>query len=358
MRLDLNTHISRSDFSCHFEVNLKLTGNLAIIGPSGSGKTTLLRYIAGLEPGFDSHLNFNGQVWRDDTAGIMVPSHKRNIGYVFQDILLFEHLTVQGNLDFVTRRASQKIGTGLEYGEIIELLDLKKLLQRKSDRLSGGEKQRVAIARALLRKPSLLLMDEPLANLDQSSKDTIVPYLDRITRHLKIPILYVSHSLDEVARLADYILYVEQGSILAQGTVKEVVARLDLPLAHRANASSVIEGEVDSHDSQFNLSTLRSSAGMISVAHLPYPEGSRVKLRVMARDVSLCLEPAKNTSILNCIPVRVRDCVDDMDVYVIVSLDAGDEIILSRITRKSAHALGIRPGLEVYAQVKGVALVN
>ena len=358
MLLDLKASITRPDFKGHFEINLELSGNLAIIGPSGSGKTTLLRYIAGLEPGCDSYLSFNGQVWRDDSRGIRVPAHKRDIGYVFQDIQLFDHLTVQGNLDFAIKRACQQLGVGLEYEEIIELLDMQKLLRRKPDRLSGGEKQRVAIARALLRRPSLLLMDEPLANLDQSSKDTLLPYFDRIARHLKIPILYVSHSLDEVARLADYILYIEQGSIQAQGTMKEMIARLDLPLAHRSNTSSVIEGEIQSHDSQFNLSVLRSSAGLIWVARLPYPEKSRVKLRIMARDVSLCLEPPQGTSILNCIPVRVRDCVDDMKVYVIVSLDAGDEVILARITRKSAHVLGIKPGLEVYAQVKGAALIN
>ncbi len=356
MKLDLTTCIPRSDFSCHFKVKFHAAGNSAIIGPSGSGKTTLLRYIAGLETGTNSYLSVNHQVWQDQAKGIMVPAHKRNIGYVFQDILLFNHLTVQKNLDFAIKRASNPALTGIEYEEIIELLDLQKLLKRMPEQLSGGEKQRAAIARALLRNPMLLLMDEPLANLDQASKNTIIPYFDRIANNLKTPILYVSHSLDEVTRLADYVLYMEKGRISAQGPTKDIVARLDLPLAHHSSASSVIDGHITSHDHKYNLSIIDSSAGLISVARLPHPENTKVKLRIMARDVSLCLEQPQNTSILNCIPTIVKNCVDDLNMHVIISLNAGDNIILARITRKSAHALGITVGLKVYAQVKSVVL--
>lgn len=358
MMLEIRTRLPRSGFDCEFDTRLEARGGYAIIGPSGSGKTSLLRFIAGLEKGFNSFLAFDGNLWQDDKRGLFVPPHKRRIGYIFQDILLFEHLSVKDNLHFGKKRVPSNGAIVLGYDEIIELLDLQPLLKRSPDALSGGEKQRVAIARALLTSPILLLMDEPLASLDPESKNTILPYFERVTQHLDIPILYVSHSLDEVTRLADHVLYIEKGHILTQGAMRETVARLDLPLAHLDMAGTVVSAEIADQDNQFNLSILHSSAGTFSVEQLPYPLATKVRLRINARDVSLCRELPTDTSILNCIAATVIDLAEDTQAHVVVSLAAGDEVLLARITRKSAHTLAIKPGVKVYAQVKSVVLMH
>ncbi len=358
MMLEIRTRLQRSGFDCEFDARLEARGGYAIIGPSGSGKTSLLRFIAGLEKGKDSYLSFAGECWQDDQKGLFIPPHKRRIGYIFQDILLFEHLSVKDNLQFGKKRAQPQVTAGLSDDEIIALLDLQTLLKRSPEALSGGEKQRVAIARALLTNPVLLLMDEPLASLDPESKNTILPYFERVTQHLDIPILYVSHSLDEVTRLADYLLYIERGRILSQGAVRETVARLDLPLAHLESAGTVINAQIAEQDDHFNLSILSSSAGRFSVEQLPYPLATKVKLRINARDVSLCRELPTDTSILNCISATVTDMAEDTQAHMVVSLAAGDEVLLARITRKSVHSLDIKPGSKVYAQVKSVVLMH
>lgn len=358
MMLQIRSQIARSSFSCEFDLQLQARGGYAIIGPSGSGKTSLLRFIAGLEPGKNSYLQFDGQVWQDDANRVFVPPHRRRIGYVFQDILLFDHLSVQANLNYGLKRAAQQSTKQTSMQEIIELLEIGPMLSRAPASLSGGEKQRVAIARALLTHPQLLLMDEPLASLDGPSKNQILPYFERITQHLDIPILYVSHSLDEVTRLASQVLYIERGRVLSQGEMQETVARLDLPLAHLEMAGAVINAEISAQDDTFNLSVLNSSAGQFCVEQLPYPKGTSVRLRINARDVSLCREQPTSTSILNCVPVIVKEVAPDARAHVVVSLQAGEEIILARITRKSAHQLDIRPGAEVFAQVKSVVLMH
>jgi len=329
-------------------------GVTALFGPSGSGKTSLLRCIAGLERA-RGHLTINGERWQDDARGVFVPTHRRPLGYVFQEASLFPHLSVRGNLEYGWKRiASAERRVAFE--QAVELLGIARLLDRSPTRLSGGERQRVAIARALLTSPRLLLMDEPLSALDQASKADILPYLERLHDELSIPVLYVSHLVDEVARLADYMVFLEQGRVRAAGPINELLTRLDLPLAHADESEALIDATVAAHDEEFQLTYVDFPGGRVSIARQPFPIGHPVRVRIRARDVSLTLERQEHTSILNIFPARVLDVADDTPSQVMVRLDAAGAVLLARITRKSAAALGLERGARVYAQVKSVAL--
>ena len=330
-------------------------GVTALFGPSGSGKTTLLRCIAGLEHAPGGRLVVNGTVWQD--AAHSLPTHRRPLGYVFQEASLFPHLSVRANLEYGRRRvpvAAHKVA----FDQAVALLGLAPLLARDPARLSGGERQRVAIARALLTSPQLLLMDEPLAALDQASKDDILPYLERLHDELAIPVLYVSHALDEVARVADQLVLLERGAVRASGPIAELVTRLDLPLAHGDSAEAIVAATVAAHDDDDGLSYLDSRAGRISLPRVALAVGRAVRVRIRARDVSLMLTRPEGTSILNVFPARVVDLGDDSPGQVMVRLDAGGAALLTRITRKSARLLALAPGVRVFAQVKGVALAG
>ena len=332
-------------------------GVTALFGPSGSGKTTLLRCLAGLERAPDSYLEVNGEIWQDDSIGIYLPTHRRPLGYVFQEASLFPHLDVRRNLEYGWKRipaTQRRVG----FDQAVELVGIGPLLARDPARLSGGERERVAIARALLVSPDLLLMDEPLAALDLASKRDILPYLERLHDELSIPVLYVSHSPDEVARLADYMVLMDRGRSVASGPLKELLARLDLPLAHGDEAGVVIDTVVGEHDEAFHLTRLDFAGGAISVARQPHALGHRMRLRIHARDVSLALERHSDSSILNILPARVVEIVDENPAQVAVRLDAGGVPLLARITRKSSALLGLEPGMAVYAQVKSVALLG
>jgi molybdate transport system ATP-binding protein len=330
-------------------------GVTALFGPSGSGKTTLLRCLAGLELASDGYLKVNGDIWQDGSKGIYLPAHRRPLGYVFQEASLFPHLDVRRNLEYGWKRIpamQRRVG----FEQAVELLGIGHLLDRGPARLSGGERQRVAIARALLASPDLLLMDEPLAALDLASKAEILPYLERLHDDLSVPILYVSHSPDEVARLADYMVLMERGKTVASGPIREMLTRLDLPLAHGDEAGVVVDTTVGEHDEAFYLTRLDFSGGSISVARQPHAPGHRMRLRIHARDVSLALELHADSSILNILPARVVAIADENPAQVVVRLDAGGVPLLARITRKSAHALNLQPGMAVVAQVKSVAV--
>ena len=331
-------------------------GVTALFGPSGSGKTTLLRCLAGLERASNGYLEVNGEIWQDDSKGIYLPTHRRPLGYVFQEASLFSHLNVRRNLEYGWKRipATQK---RVGFDQAVELVGIGPLLDRDPARLSGGERQRVAIARALLVSPDLLLMDEPLAALDLASKKDILPYLERLHDELSIPVLYVSHSPDEVARLADYMVLMENGKTVASGPLKELLARLDLPLAHGDEAGVVIDTVVGEHDDTYHLTRLDFAGGAISVARQPHALGHRMRLRIHARDVSLALNRHGDSSILNILPARVVEIVDENPAQVAVRLDAGGVPLLARITRKSSTLLGLEPGMAVFAQVKSVALL-
>ena len=329
-------------------------GITVVFGPSGSGKTTLLRAIAGLEKSDKGFLKIGDSVWQKGED--FLATHKRQIGYVFQDAALFDHLDVKGNLNFVIKRA---IGLKEDFIESIHnLLEIKTLLNRKTSQLSGGERQRVAIARALLTNPKILLLDEPLSALDLKRKNEILPYLDSIHNDLEIPILYVTHSQDEMSRLADHLLLIEDGNIVGSGPVNDMLTRFDMPLSHGGDAVSIIEAEVLKRDSEFNLMHLDFLGGQFIVPDNSFPVQTKVRIRVVARDVSLTKSKQVDTSILNIFPAMVQEIVNEGEAQVMVRLQIKETILLACITRKSSYKLRLEKGSEVFVQVKSVAILS
>jgi len=346
--------IQRGDFLLDVELELPGQRVTGIFGPSGSGKTTFLRAVAGLEHAPDGFLKLDGSLWQD--GGYFVPTHKRSIGYVFQEASLFSHLDVQGNLQYALRRVPDS-ERRVSMETAIELLGIGPVLGRRTDSLSGGERQRVAIARALAASPGILMMDEPLAAVDLMHKQEIMPYLQSLHDELDIPVLYVSHSMDEVASLADTLVLLEAGRAKAVGPTDQILTRLDLPFVHDTEAEAIVETVVAAHDDDFDLTYLDFPGGRFTVTRRALPVGAVVRVRVAARDVSLALEKQSGTSILNLFPATVDDIVREGRAQSLVRLAAGGVTLLSRITTRSAVELGLRPGRSVYAQVKTVALV-
>jgi molybdate transport system ATP-binding protein len=348
-------------FSLDVDLNLSGRGVTAIFGPSGSGKTSLLRSIAGLERAPGAYLSVNGEVWQDDSQRIFKPVHQRALGYVFQEASLFAHLTVQQNLDYGLKRVPASMRR-VSVDHTVSLLGIESLLQRQPDTLSGGERQRVAIARALATSPRLLLMDEPLASLDGQRKAEIMPYLERLHETLEIPLLYVSHAPEEVARLADHLVLLDAGRVLASGPARELMTRLDLPLAHGDSAAAVIEATVVELEVAYHLGHAEFPGGRISLPNPPNKPalrpGQRVRVRIQARDVSITLERQQGTSVQNIFAVTVASIAPDSPGQVMLGLDASGSALLARITTKSAEALHLSPGSKVFAQVKGVALLG
>lgn len=345
-------------FNLDVELTLPGKGVSVLFGHSGSGKTTLLRCVAGLEQATRAYLRVQGEVWQDTDRGFFLPTWKRAIGYVFQEASLFPHLNVHGNLTFGMRRAGGRINED-EVLAASRQLGIDHLLTRKPDGLSGGERQRVAIARALLTRPRLLLMDEPLSALDHARKQEILPYLERLHDELDIPMLYVTHQIEEAARLADQLVLLERGRVLASGPLDETLARLDLPLARDHEASVVISAEVVGHDERWHLTRLRFAGGDIFVSQRVFAPGKRVRVRILARDVSIALNSDHASSIQNRFACHVVEMGNTEDpAQCMVSLKAGGTTLLARITRLSADQLALAVGQEVWAQVKAVALLE
>lgn len=348
----------RPDFQLDTILNLPGRGISALFGPSGSGKTSLLRCMAGLEPQCRGFFSVAGEIWQDEKTSL--PAWRRPLGYVFQEGGLFPHLTAGGNLRYALRRARNAMDEqALE--EVIGLLGIGGLLQRKPARLSGGERQRVAIARALAVQPRLLLMDEPLSSLDRQRKREILPYLQRLHDNLEIPVIYVTHALDELTRLADHLVLLEEGKVLASGALHDLLLRHDLPLARDQDAESLIHASLAGHDEAHHLSYLDFAGGCLVVGMLPGTAGKPVRVRVHARDVSIALAEHRDTSILNILPARVLKVTVLNDWQNLVSLGLGEKnetVLLARITRRSAGALDLQPGKPVFAQVKSVVLAD
>ncbi|OHC72233.1 MAG: molybdenum ABC transporter ATP-binding protein [Rhodocyclales bacterium RIFCSPLOWO2_02_FULL_63_24] len=341
-------------FALDADLELPGRGVSALFGHSGSGKTTLLRCIAGLERGA-GRLEVKGEVWQD--ADIFMPTHRRPLGYVFQDARLFAHLDVARNLDYGQRRAGG--APAIERAAIVDLLGLGPLLDRLPARLSGGEQQRVAIARALLTAPRLLLMDEPLASLDLARKQEILPYLERLRDELEIPMLYVSHAADEVARLADHIVVMQQGRAVAQGPLAATLARLDLPIRLGEDAGAVFAGTVAERDAEWHLARIEFDGGELWVRDSGVPVGRQVRLRILARDVSIASSRHDDVSIMNLLPATVTaHASEDHPSLVLLQLRVGATTLLARLTRRSAQRLDLAPGREVWVQIKAVALVG
>lgn len=354
MTIEARFNIKKGGFVLDANFTIPARGVTALFGPSGSGKTTLLRAIAGLEQNPKGFLQVADMCWQKD--GHFVPTHQRPLGYVFQEPSLFPHLNIRHNLEYGLKRVSTA-ERKVSLDHAIELLGIDQLLERKPDGLSGGERQRVAIARALAVSPRLLLMDEPLAALDQNLKQEVLPYIESLHKELKIPVIYVSHSAEEVAHLADHLILMDSGRVVDNGDIHDMFTRLDLPLAHELDAAAVIEATVTGLDERYHLTYLDCAAGRITVAGRNLQAGDKVRLRLAARDVSLTLEHQSGTSILNIFPASVEAINEESPAQVTVRLLAGGVPMLSRITRKSASELDLLPGKSVYAQVKSVALL-
>lgn len=344
-------------FRLDVDLDLPSRGVSALFGHSGSGKTSCLRCFAGLDRPREGYLQVAGERWQDSARGDFLPAHRRAIGYVFQDANLFPHLSVRGNLEFGQRRiAARERKVALD--QALELLGIGHLLERLPSALSGGERQRVGIARALVTSPRLLLMDEPLASLDLKRKQEVLPYLERLHEELDIPVIYVSHAPDEVARLADHLVLLEDGQVRASGPLKELLLRTDLPFASEDDAEAVIDGQASAYDARYGLVELclPGSEARLRLPHAALPAQQRVRVKIKARDVSLSLQRAEGSSLLNLLPVTV-DSWQVLDAQVLLTLRLGEQRLLARITRYSFDQLGIHAGQAIWAQIKSVSLL-
>ncbi len=354
--------LAREGFSLDVDLALPARGVSALFGPSGCGKTTVLRALAGLERAA-GRIALDDDVWQDDAQRVFVPTHRRALGYVIQESALFPHLDVRRNLDYGRRRiaASQQL---VQLDQVVELLGIGALMARSPDTLSGGERQRVAIARALATSPRLLLLDEPLAALDAARKAEVLPYLDRLHEELAIPIVYVSHAIEEVARLAHHLVLMDAGRVVAAGSLADVMARLDLPTARGEGAGVVLDAVVAEHDVPWRLARMEvGQPGAVDFSvwarDQGLPIGHAVRVRLLARDVSIARAPQTGTSIGNQLRGTVEQIADDEHPSLaLVRVRVGASPVVARLTRRSAHALELRPGMPVWAQVKTVALME
>ena len=343
-------------FRLALELDLPATGVTAIFGHSGSGKTSLLRCIAGLTRAPGGLVRFQGETWQEGDH--FVATHRRPIGYVFQEASLFPHLSARGNLDFARRRADRD-RPAIDLDHAVELLGIGHLLERLPAQLSGGARQRVAIARALLINPRLLLMDEPLAALDQARKGEILPYLENLRRELALPILYVSHSAEEVTRLGDHLVALADGQVLASGPLGETLSRLDFPIKLGEDTGVVVEATITARDAPWHLAEASFAGGALWLRDTGHPLGDRVRVRVLARDISLALSRHDDSSIVNVLPARVLEIAEDVaQGLALVRLAVGDTRLVARLTRRSAHLLELAPGKAVWAQIKSVAVIQ
>ena len=331
--------LQRASFALDVDFEVPMQGITGIFGPSGAGKTTLLRCIAGLESA---------------AGGTSHSVQERNIGYVFQEPRLFDHLSVRANIEYGLKR--RKHNGGPEFDHVIELLGLRQLLARSPSELSGGEAQRVAIARALLCSPRFVLMDEPLASLDQARRDEILPFLDRLHVESQVPIIYVSHNIDEVCRLCDYLVVIEYGRVVANGDLQDVLVRMDIPALGGELSGSVIEGIAQEHDDSDDLTRLEFSGGELWVPGRAAAEESPLRLRIRASDVSLCRSMPEHSTILNILPAVVEAIQPDNGPSMLVRLALGQDRIVARVTRRSVRELDLTVGDKVFAQIKSVAI--
>lgn len=353
--LKLQCQVDWPGFTMDVSLELPARGITVLFGPSGCGKTTLLRTVAGLQPDVRGRIEFRGQVWQD--AQRFVPAHQRPVGYVFQEASLFPHLTVMGNLRYGMKRSGSPVQVGLDH--LIELLGIRHLLDRRPERLSGGERQRVGIARALAVNPQLLLMDEPLAALDLARKREILPFLERLHRELSIPILYVTHSPDEVARLADHLIVFEHGKVIGNGPLTELVQRIDLPVMLGDDHGVIIEASVARVDAQWHLAEMHFDGGSLWIRDTGLAVGASSRLQIFAADVSLARDKPSVTSIQNLLQGRVdKIAIGEYPGLMLVRVSVGSVCLIARVTGRAWDALGLSVGDAVWLQVKTVALVT
>ncbi len=334
--VELKHSLCKGDFNLDVDTRIPATGVTGLFGESGSGKTTLLRCIAGLET---------------STGGASLPVHRRRIGYVFQEPQLFAHLSVRKNIEFGMRRNPDAPDT-LE--KVSELLEVNKLLGRSTVGLSGGEAQRISIARVLCQSPQLILMDEPLSALDERRRNEVLPYLDRLHAEWSVPIIYVSHNIDEICRLSDHLVVLDQGKVVAEGELHEVLSRIDLPQLGGRNAGAVLDATQARYDSEFDLTLFEFSGGEIWVPG--HHDATSARLRISASDISLSRDRAESSTILNILPVTIEATATESGSTELVRLSLGENSLVARITRRSLQHLELQVGDKVYAQIKSVTV--
>lgn len=354
---------SLGNFSLDVAFDMPMRGITALFGPSGCGKTTILRCMAGLQQ-LPGRFIIGDEVWQDSAKGVFIRTHERPLGYVFQEASLFQHLSVRQNLLYGAKRAGNALTSdALDFDAIVELLGIGHLLERSPVALSGGERQRVSVGRALLSRPRILLMDEPLSALDRMTKEEILPYFERLHESLALPIVYVSHDIGEVARLADTLVLVAKGRVLASGPLSVLQTDPNLPLIAAPDAAVMLEGRVAHIDEDYALTHFAVPGGTLVVPGRQGAPDTERRLRIAASDVSFTLTAASDTTILNCLPARIVS-IDgsgsEAQVNIIAALgtDGSGARIAARITRKSQATLGLAPGMPVFAQIKSVALMR
>ncbi len=353
LEIDIIHRQGKFELDAHFSAP---SGVTALFGPSGSGKTSLVNLIAGLARPERGRVVVDGEALVDTEKAVFLPPHRRRIGYVFQEGRLFPHMTVRQNLLYGHWFASDGRRRHQEVERVIDLLGIGSLLDRRPGLLSGGEKQRVAIGRALLSNPRIVLMDEPLASLDEARKAEILPYIERLRDQSRVPIVYVSHSIVEVARLATTVAVLSDGRIVHVGPTASVMQSLDLlPATARAEAGAVLETEIESHEEAYGLSALRSRAGLFRVPRIELPVGSRVRIRVRSRDVIVATSAPLGLSAINVLAGTIAEIQPSGDTAADIRIDCSGESVLARLTRRSVDTLGLKPGLPVHAVVKSVA---
>ena len=342
-------------FTLNADFETDPSGITALFGRSGSGKSTLVNLLAGLSLPDGGRIALNGETLFDGEKGINLPPEKRRIGYVFQESRLFPHMIVRKNLAY--GMSLTPVGERfIDFDHVVGLLGIEHLLDRRPAKLSGGERQRVAIGRALLSSPRLLLMDEPLASLDATRKNGILPFIERLSDELALPIVYVSHDLNEVIRLADTMVLLSDGSVAAVGPVEDLTSRLDLyPLTGRYEAGAALSTTIAAHDKDFNLTTLAFAGREFKVPIIDLPIGASLRLRVRARDISLSLTRHSNTSILNILEGVIEEMNETGPSQIEVRINVGAPII-ARVTRRAAHDLDLKPGKTIFAMIKAIAI--
>lgn len=357
-QLDLDFELLRGGFELNVTQTLALDGVTVLFGPNGSGKSLTLRTIAGLETSAVGKVVFGGDDWLNSHGQVFVPAHRRPVAHVFQDARLFTHLDVAGNLAFAERRATQD-GPSVRREDVIDVFGIAHLLNRMPQGLSGGERQRVAMARALLSRPRLVLMDEPLSALDVQRRAQALNFIEQIPERFQVPVVYVTHQIDEVVRLANQLVLIASGRIEASGPAAELMSRLDLPpFTGRFEAGSIIDATIKRHVDEFALTELELAHGLkMEVPHLDFPLGETIRLRIRARDVSIATAKPKQISMRNVLPAVIEEVQAEADTaFAEVRLSVGGQPLRARISRASAHELGLKPGKKVYALVKATAL--
>ena len=354
MSLEVSVKRGFETFEIDAEFVTEISGVTALFGRSGSGKTSLVNMLAGLETPDEGRLVLSGKVLFDSAKQINLTPERRGLGYVFQESRLFPHMNVERNL--VYGMTKDKRGQLATFEQVIRLLDIGHLLARRPNSLSGGERQRVALGRALLASPRLLLMDEPLASLDARRKSEILPFIERLRDELSLPIVYVSHAIEEIVRLADSLILLSDGKVIASGAIEDVTSRLDLfPFTGRYEAGAVVSTTVKEVDNGFGLSTLVFNGGTLLVPSMDLAPGSSLRLRIRARDISLAIERPKNTSLLNILPGTIEDIREAGPAQVEVAVNVGVKLV-ARVTKKARHDLDLKPGDSVFTMIKAISI--